>query len=157
MQGNAKPCEPATIKVGNNRQHNPPATYKKMLDKRKHAIRGLWQRNDRYYAQMSVEDPISGIKRVKRVPLEGATTDARAVAKYQELLVQRSNPRQAIREDQLPKVALPDELLRRRNGDCRRPGIDNRDAVAGQILVPVHLIDIAAVNARSAALALRAH
>jgi len=90
MQGNATPCEPATNEVGNSRQHNSTGSYTKVLDKRKHAIRGLWQRNGRYYAQMTVEDGVSGVKRVKRVPLEGATTDAQAVAKYQELLVQRS-------------------------------------------------------------------
>jgi integrase len=33
---------------------------------------------------------VTGVKRVKRVPLEGATTDAQAVAKFQELLVQRA-------------------------------------------------------------------
>jgi integrase len=76
--------------VGNVRQHNPTATYKKVLDKRKHAIRGLWERNGRYYAQIRVEDAVTGVKRVKRVPLEGATTDAQAVAKFQELLVQRA-------------------------------------------------------------------
>jgi integrase len=90
MQGNAIPCEPATNKVGNSRQHNSTATYKKVLDKRKHAIRGLWQRNGRYYAQIRVEDAVTGVKRVKRVPLEGSTTDAQAVAKFQELLVQRA-------------------------------------------------------------------
>ena len=60
-----------------------------MLDKRKHAIRGLWERNGRYYAQITVEDSTTGMKRVKRVPLEGASTDAQAVAKFQELLTQR--------------------------------------------------------------------
>ncbi|HEX3718581.1 MAG TPA: tyrosine-type recombinase/integrase [Verrucomicrobiae bacterium] len=76
--------------VSNGRQHNSTATYKKVLDKRKHAIRGLWERNGRYYAQISVEDAVTGVKRVKRVPLEGAATNAQAVAKFQELLVQRA-------------------------------------------------------------------
>jgi hypothetical protein len=39
---------------------------------RKRPIRGLWRRNDRYYAQLTVEDPNTGVKRVKRVPLEEA-------------------------------------------------------------------------------------
>jgi integrase len=60
-----------------------------MLDQRKHPVRGLWRRNDRYYAQLTVEDPNTGVKRVKRVPLEEATTDAQAVAKLQEFLTQR--------------------------------------------------------------------
>ena len=73
--------------VSNTRQHIPTATYKKVLDKRKRAIRGLWERNGRYYARISVEDAVTG---VKCVLLEGATTDAQAVAKLQELLVQRA-------------------------------------------------------------------
>ncbi|HUA64392.1 MAG TPA: tyrosine-type recombinase/integrase [Alphaproteobacteria bacterium] len=60
-----------------------------MLDQRKQPIRGLWERNGRYYAQITVEDQTTGLKRVKRVPLEGATTSAQAVAKFQELLTQR--------------------------------------------------------------------
>src|SRR5450755_433434 len=65
------------------------ATYSKVMDKRKRPIRGLWERNGRYYAQLTVEDQVTGIKRVKRVPLEGVSTDAQAVAKLQELLTQR--------------------------------------------------------------------
>jgi hypothetical protein len=63
-----------------NRQHRG-GTYLRVLDQRKHTVRGLWKRNDRYYAQLTVEDPNTGVKRVKRVPLEEATTDAQAVAK----------------------------------------------------------------------------
>jgi len=65
------------------------ARYTKVLDQRKRAIRGLWERNGRYYAQITVEDLNTGLKRVKRVPLEGASTSAQAVAKFQELLTQR--------------------------------------------------------------------
>jgi integrase len=90
MQANAMTFNPSTDPISNNRQHNSGAHYKKVLDKRKHAIRGLWERNGRYYAQLTIEDPVSGVKRVKRVPLEGAATDAQAVAKLQELLTQRS-------------------------------------------------------------------
>jgi integrase len=89
MQDNAMTIDPQNT-VNDVRQHNSAAIYKKVLDKRKHAIRGLWQRNERYYAQITVEDPATGVKRVKRVPLEGASTDAQAVAKHQELLTQRS-------------------------------------------------------------------
>jgi integrase len=89
MQANAMPFNQAADGGANKRQHSAGATYKKVLDKRKQAIRGLWVRNGRYYAQITVEDPVNGAKRVKRVPLEGAATDAQAVAKYQELLTQR--------------------------------------------------------------------
>ena len=65
------------------------ATYTKVMDKRKRPIRGLWERNGRYYAQLTVEDQVTGIKQVRRVPLEGVGTDAQAVAKLQDLLTQR--------------------------------------------------------------------
>ena len=53
----------------------------KVLNGRKQAIRGLWKRGDRYYAQLSVENPFTGIKKMKRVPLRDkdsnpVTTDA---------------------------------------------------------------------------------
>jgi integrase len=73
--------------VGQN-QHRR-ATYSKVMDKRKRPVRGLWERNGRYYAQLTVEDQVSGIKQVRRVPMEGVSTDAQAVAKLQELLTQR--------------------------------------------------------------------
>jgi len=40
-----------------------------VLARRKQPIRGLWERNSRYYAQLKVENPVSGIRKVKRVPL----------------------------------------------------------------------------------------
>jgi integrase len=89
MQANAMTFNPAADEFGNKLQHSAGSTYKKVLDQRKHAIRGLWVRNGRYYAQLTVEDSTTGIKGVKRVPLEGASTDAQAVAKFQELLTQR--------------------------------------------------------------------
>jgi integrase len=79
-------ARPATIV--SPKQHRDTA-YIKVLDKRKRPIRGLWQRIGRYYAQLTVEDHVTGIKKVKRVPLEGAASDAQAVAKMQDLLAQR--------------------------------------------------------------------
>ena len=48
-----------------------------------------WERNGRYYAQITIEEPVTGVKRVRRVPLEGAGTEPQAIAKLQELLTQR--------------------------------------------------------------------
>ena len=62
------------------RQHRA-ARYTKVLDQRKRPIRGLWERNGRYYAQITMEDQVNGVKQVRRVPLEGATTGAQAGAK----------------------------------------------------------------------------
>jgi integrase len=78
----------AQRKIVSPNQHRRTA-YSKVMDKRKRPIRGLWERNGRYYAQLTVEDQITGIKQVKRVPMEGVSTDAQAVAKLQELLTQR--------------------------------------------------------------------
>ena len=57
-------------KIVSPKQHRR-GTYSKVMDKRKRPIRGLWERNGRYYAQLTVEDQITGMKQVKRVPLEG--------------------------------------------------------------------------------------
>jgi integrase len=60
------------------------AKYQKVLDGRKQPIRGLWKRGDRYYAQLSFENP-NGTKTVRRVALvdkdtkEAVTTSAEAV------------------------------------------------------------------------------
>jgi integrase len=63
--------------------------YHKVCDERKRPIRGLWVRNGRYYAQLTVEDLHTGQKSVRRVPLEKATTPAQAKAEFDGLLVQR--------------------------------------------------------------------
>src|SRR5271154_1043072 len=88
MQATDTESKNAQSKIVSPKQHRR-ATYKKVLDQRKRAIRGLWERNGRYYAQITVEDQISGVKQVKRVPLEGAITSAQAIAKFQDLLTQR--------------------------------------------------------------------
>ena len=42
----------------------------KVCDKRKRPIRGLWERNGRYYAQITVEEPVTGSKRVRRISVQ---------------------------------------------------------------------------------------
>jgi integrase len=44
--------------------------YQRVLDNRKQKIRGLWVRNGRYSAQLTIPDPITGVKAVRRVKLE---------------------------------------------------------------------------------------
>jgi integrase len=61
----------------------------KVRDERKRPIRGLWVRGGRYYAQITVEDPHTGIKKVRRVPLEEAKTAAQARDQMQDLMVGR--------------------------------------------------------------------
>ena len=62
--------------------------YTKVLDNRKHAIRGLWRRNGSFLARITVEDD-AGRKAVKWVPLD-AETGAEAQEEFRTLLVERS-------------------------------------------------------------------
>lgn len=71
-------------------------TFAKVADGRKQPIRGLWIRGQRYYARLKVENPITGIKTTRRVPLmdkEGrpVQTVAQAVAELKRLQTQRSD------------------------------------------------------------------
>ncbi len=47
--------------------------YQSVLDRRKRPIRGLCCRNGRFYARLSIEDPATGRKAVRRVPLAAET------------------------------------------------------------------------------------
>ena len=60
-----------------------------MHDERKRPIRGLWRRNGRFYAKLTIEDQHTGRKKVRRGPLEGAATPAQARQKFEELRVNR--------------------------------------------------------------------
>ena len=74
-QSNA--LEAPSSKTVRTRQHQD-SPYQKVKDERKRPIRGLWKRNDRYYAQLSLEDEETGVKQVRRVPLEDVATVAQA-------------------------------------------------------------------------------
>ena len=65
--------------------------YTKVLDNRKHAIRGLWRRNGKFVARITIEDD-AGHKMVKWVPLK-AETAAAAQEEFRTLLVERSEDR----------------------------------------------------------------
>lgn len=90
--------------IHSKQRHHSGAQYKKVFDARKRRIRGLWERNGRYYAQVTLEDPNSGRKQVRRVPLEGADTVPQAVVKLQDILKgRRDNSLPVLR--QTPKFA----------------------------------------------------
>jgi integrase len=65
--------------------------YTKVLDNRKHPIRGLWRRNGKFLARVTVEDD-AGRKAVKWVSLEAATA-AEAKQEFDNLVVERSENR----------------------------------------------------------------
>lgn len=72
------------------------AIFAKVLDGRKQPVRGLWERNGRYYAQLSVENPITGQKKVRRIPLldkdgKAVVTAPQAVAELKRLQTKRAD------------------------------------------------------------------
>ena len=72
-------------------ESSPGDNFQKVLDGRRQPIRGLWQRNQRFYARIAVENPNDGRKEVRRVPLEGAQTVAEAKKALTQLLAKREN------------------------------------------------------------------
>jgi integrase len=78
------------------RRHTHVASFAKVLDGRKQPVRGLWERNGRFYAQLTVENPLTGVKKVRRVPLVdkdgvSAATAAQAIAELKRLQTKRSD------------------------------------------------------------------
>ena len=77
------------------RQHRG-ASYTKVFDQRKRRVRGLWERNGAYYAQITVTDETSGRKSVRRTRLEDSDgnpvgTVADATMAMNKLKVQRED------------------------------------------------------------------
>jgi hypothetical protein len=100
------------------RQHDT-AKYQKVFDQRKRRIRGLWVRNDRYYAQLTVPDQNSGKKIVRRVCLEDpdskepVTTVPRAIAVLNRLKINREDHRLTAVRKRTPEFAeYADEYFR---------------------------------------------
>jgi hypothetical protein len=89
MKSNATQSNTQTGAENQNSTIHGRAAYQKVFDARKRPIRGLWRRNDRFYARISVEDPTCGRKEVRRVPLDGAQTVAQAQAELRWLLTKR--------------------------------------------------------------------
>lgn len=54
------------------RRHQGRAIYSKVFDQRKRRIRGLWERNGTFYAQLTVTDENTGKKIVRRMRMEDA-------------------------------------------------------------------------------------
>jgi integrase len=76
--------------------------FTKVKDGRKQPVRGLWVRNGRYYARLNVENPVTGAKRTKWVPLvdkdqNPVQTVSQAIAELHRLQTRRA-------DDNLPKV-----------------------------------------------------
>src|SRR5436190_1419391 len=68
-----------------------PDSYRQVFDSRKRRVRGIWQRNDRYYGNLTVADDM-GRKSSRWVPLTGRTLDE-AKADYARLVTERADDR----------------------------------------------------------------
>ena len=81
-----------TSQAGGRSHHE--AKFTKVFDGRKRSNRGLWKRNDRFYAQLTVFDHITGRNRVQRISLldqegEPVGNVAQAVAVMEALRTKR--------------------------------------------------------------------
>lgn len=79
----------ATFRNGNRSRSSHRYSYQKVTDNRKHPIRGLWRRNGKFYARLSVEEE-DGSTKMRWVPL-AAKTVAQAQAEFRTLLVERQH------------------------------------------------------------------
>lgn len=68
MKGTETRSTTQTSTVGQDRSHG--GKFSKVLDGRKQAVRGLWERNGRFYYQMALVDAATGQKAVRRVALK---------------------------------------------------------------------------------------
>lgn len=74
-----------------SRSKPPASIYQKVFDSRKRRVRGLWQRNGKFFANLTVADDL-GRKSSQWVPLTGASfTEAKA--DYDRLRVERADDR----------------------------------------------------------------
>lgn len=95
MKANEAASSTATERSSTGRKTHD-STFAKVTDGRKQPIRGLWVRNGRFYAQLKIENQITGIKKTRRVPLvdkdnKPVETVAQAVAQLSRLQTQRSD------------------------------------------------------------------
>jgi integrase len=95
VKATATACNSTPAPSSTGRQSHG-ATFTKVLDGRKQPVRGLWERNGRYYAQLTIEDSNTGTKQVRRVPLltkdgDPVTSVADARAAMERIKLQRAD------------------------------------------------------------------
>ena len=76
--------------------------YQKGYGGRKRRVRGLWKRGDTFYAQLALPDA-NGTKKVRRVPLEAATT-ASASDELHRMIISRDDNHQPAMVENSDKV-----------------------------------------------------
>jgi integrase len=70
--------------------------FEKVKDGRRQPVRGLWKRGERYYARLAVENPLTGVKAIRRIPLEDKDGNAvhtvpQAIAELRRLQTHRGD------------------------------------------------------------------
>lgn len=136
MKGNETQSGNATsgnIKLLDARQHEL-AQYQKVFDARKRRLRGLWQRNGTFYGQLTITNPNTGAKAVRRVRLEDkdgnpVSTIPQAVAVMGKLKSQREDdglkitPKRTTTLSEYGKTYIARlESLSGDAGNAKRPG-----------------------------------
>lgn len=99
----------ANIKLLIARQHGS-GQYHKVFDARKRRLRGLWERNGTFYGQLTITDPATGSKVVRRVRLEDkggnpVTTTPQAVAVLNKMKGQREDDNLKIAPKRTPTLS----------------------------------------------------
>jgi integrase len=119
--------------------------YRKVFDQRKRRIRGLWQRNGAYYAQLAVPDPATGVKVVKRARLEDkdgqpVATPAEASKIMASLKVKREEDALRLDPKRTPTFGeYAQTYLKRLEelGDAKRPQTVRRERGSIHMMSPV--------------------
>ena len=98
MKGNeTQSGNPASADVKFSARQHASTAYAKVFDQRKRRVRGLWERNGTFYAQMTLPHPTTGLPVVRRVRLEDkdthqpVTTIPQAIAIMNKMKVQRED------------------------------------------------------------------
>jgi integrase len=134
---------PSTAQTVGQRQHCG-AQYSKVFDQRKRRIRGLWERNGAYYAQLTVFDETRGKKVVRRTRLEDGDgtpvgTAPEAVKVMNKLKVKRQDNPLSLSPKRTPTFA---EYARQYLAHCealqsKTKGTIHRERTCINSLVPV--------------------
>ena len=121
------------VKLLNASKHGR-GKYQKVFDARKHRLRGLWERNGTFYGQLTITNPGTGAKAVRRVRLEDkgghpVTTTPQAVAVLNKLKGQREDDTLKITPKHTPTLSEYGktyiarlEQLSSNAGNAKRPG-----------------------------------
>ena len=99
-----------TTGSNNSIQQHAGASYAKVRDQRKQPVRGLWERNGSFYAQMTMPHPTTGLPVVRRVRLEDkdgvpVATVPQAIATMNKMKAQRSDETLKVAAKRTPTLA----------------------------------------------------